>query len=128
MVTIEQIKEYTKCPQFGDADYGKWGALTLEQRRAYRYLIDIIDSLDQEIKRLNNESIKDEYPKVFVKIIKDHILSLQKKEEELAKKMMQLNYKENALSRKKFEIEEPLIIVKVDLFPFLVFVTLKKNH
>ena len=72
MVTIEQIKEYTKCPQFGDADYGKWGALTLEQRRAYRYLIDIIDGLDQEIKRLNNESIKEEYPKVFVKIITDH--------------------------------------------------------
>lgn len=72
MVTIEQIKEYTKCPQFGDADYGKWGALTLEQRRAYRYLIDIIDGLDQEIKRFNNESTNDEYPKVFVKIIKDH--------------------------------------------------------
>ncbi len=35
-----------------------------------------------------------------LKIIKDHILSLQRKEEELSKKMIQLNYKENELKKK----------------------------
>lgn len=54
MITIPQIKEYIKCPQFGDKDYGKWGALKLEQREAYRHLIDIIEDLEQENKRLNN--------------------------------------------------------------------------
>ena len=36
-----------------------------------------------------------------IKIIKAHILSLQKKEEELAKKNMTLNKKDNFFSRKK---------------------------
>ena len=54
MITIEQIKEYTKCPQFGDKDYGKWGSLRLEQREAYRHLIDIIEGMEKEIERLNN--------------------------------------------------------------------------
>jgi len=54
LITIEQIKEYTKCPQFGDIDYGKWGALRQEQREAYRHLIDIIEGQDKEIERLNN--------------------------------------------------------------------------
>ena len=38
-----------------------------------------------------------------LKIIKDHILSLQRKEEELSKKMMQLSNKENELNKKKVE-------------------------
>ena len=52
MITIEQIKEYIKCPQFGDKDYGKWGALRPEQREAYRRLIDIIEGMEEEIERL----------------------------------------------------------------------------
>ena len=40
-----------------------------------------------------------------LKIIKEHILSLQRKEEELSKKMMQLNNRENALNKKNIEIE-----------------------
>ena len=56
MITIEQIKEYTKCPQFGDKDYGKWGALQLEQRKAYRYLIDIIERMEQKIEKLEKEN------------------------------------------------------------------------
>lgn len=55
MITIEQIKEYTKCPQFGDKDYGKWGALRLEQRKAYRDLIDIIEGMEQEIEKLKEK-------------------------------------------------------------------------
>lgn len=38
-----------------------------------------------------------------MRIIKDHILSLQKKEEELLKKMLKLKYQENILTRKKME-------------------------
>ena len=45
MINIEQIKEYIKCPQFGDLEYGKWGALRLEQRVAYKELIEEIERL-----------------------------------------------------------------------------------
>ena len=61
---------------------------------------------------IGNKMIRDEIEKEKkmcaekIKIIKEHILSLKKKEEELAKKMMQLNYKENALSRKNLQNEE----------------------
>ena len=41
-----------------------------------------------------------------IKIIKEHILSLQKKEEELTQKMMHLNNKENALSKKNIQNED----------------------
>ena len=41
-----------------------------------------------------------------LKIIKDHILSLQRKEEELARKMLQINKKENALTKKNTGIGE----------------------
>lgn len=61
MITIDKIKEYIKCPQFGDLEYGKWGALRLEQREAYKHLIDIIEGLEQEIenlKRINEEHKK----------------------------------------------------------------------
>lgn len=54
MITIDKIKEYIKCPQFGDLDYGKWGALRLEQREAYKHLIDIVEGQEQEIEKLNN--------------------------------------------------------------------------
>ena len=55
MLTISEIKENIKCPQFGDLDYGKWGALRLEQRQAYKHLIEIVESQDKEIERLNKE-------------------------------------------------------------------------
>lgn len=61
MIAIDKIKEYIKCPQFGDLEYGKWGALRLEQREAYKHLIDIIEGLEQEIenlKRINEEHKK----------------------------------------------------------------------
>lgn len=49
MITIEQIKEYIKCPQFGDSEYGKWGALSLEQRKAFKNLITRIEEQDNHI-------------------------------------------------------------------------------
>ena len=56
MISIEKIKEYTKCPQFGDLNYGEWGTLRIEQRQAYRDLIDIIEGMEQEIERINKEN------------------------------------------------------------------------
>ena len=41
-----------------------------------------------------------------LKIIKEHILSLQKKEEELEKKMIKLNNQENALNKKNIQKED----------------------
>ena len=41
-----------------------------------------------------------------LKIIKDHILSLRRKEEELARKMIEINKKENALTKKNTGIRE----------------------
>lgn len=61
MITIKEIKENIKCPQFGDANYGKWGALKIEQKITYKQLIEVIESADEVIKkqikekeRLNN--------------------------------------------------------------------------
>ena len=54
MIMIDKIKEYIKCPQFGDLEYGEWGALRLEQREAYKYLIDIIEWQEHEISRLTS--------------------------------------------------------------------------
>ena len=56
---------------------------------------------------IGEKMIKDELAKEKkecaekLRIIKEHILSLQKKEEELSKKMINLNKKENALAKKK---------------------------
>ena len=58
MITLEQIQENIKCPQFGDLEYGKWGALTLEQRTAYKYLINIIEALELENRQLVEKLMK----------------------------------------------------------------------
>ena len=47
-----------------------------------------------------------------MRIIKDHILSLQKKEEELLKKMLKLKYQENILTRKKMENGKESVLPK----------------
>ena len=47
MINIEKIKEYIKCPQFGDLEYGKWGTLNLEQRVAYKELIEENEELQK---------------------------------------------------------------------------------
>lgn len=57
----EKIRKAIACPQFGDSYYGEWGALRLEQRQAFKRLLDELDSADIYIKcleqRFNN--IKD---------------------------------------------------------------------
>jgi len=54
-IDIEKIKEYIKCPQFGDLEYGEWGALRLEQREAYRKLIIKIEELQEENEQLKKQ-------------------------------------------------------------------------
>ena len=39
--TLEQIREFIACPELGDDHYGKWGAMTREQRLAMNDLIEI---------------------------------------------------------------------------------------
>ncbi len=58
MKTLEEIREYISCPQFGDDHYGKWGALTLEQRATIYDLINFVECDDIEIKRLKQENVR----------------------------------------------------------------------
>jgi hypothetical protein len=39
--TLEQIREFIACPELGDDHYGKWGAMTREQRLVMNDLIEI---------------------------------------------------------------------------------------
>ena len=45
----DKIREYISCPQFGDDHYGKWGALTLEQRIRIKHLFDCTKDLEKQI-------------------------------------------------------------------------------
>lgn len=55
MKTLEEIREYISCPQLGDDHYGKWGALSLEQRQVIYDLINFVECDDLEITRLKQE-------------------------------------------------------------------------
>lgn len=48
--TTEQIRKYIECPEFGNTHYGKWGALSIEQRRIIKAMCDRIDYQDHLIK------------------------------------------------------------------------------
>lgn len=37
--TLEQIREFIACPELGDDHYGKWGAMSIEQRLVMNDLI-----------------------------------------------------------------------------------------
>lgn len=51
---IEEIREYIACPQFGDDDYGKWGALPLFQRLKIKELCDYANVLEGIVDEYNN--------------------------------------------------------------------------
>lgn len=42
---LEEMKEYIKCPQFGDDYYGKYGALRMETRKEIKKLVDYCEAL-----------------------------------------------------------------------------------
>lgn len=50
-----EIREYIACPQFGDKNYGKWGALRLEQREAFLQLIETVEFLEDKIETQQEE-------------------------------------------------------------------------
>lgn len=60
--TNKMVRDFIKCPQFGDIEYGKWGGLRLEVRQTIKRLLDVNESADyiikskqKEINRLNSE-------------------------------------------------------------------------
>lgn len=48
----EKIRRAIRCPQFGNAGYGEWGALDLEKRKYIKRLLDELDRADNYVKRL----------------------------------------------------------------------------
>lgn len=54
--TLKELREFIKCPQFGDKEYGKWSALKLDVRYSIKRLLDIIDSADSIICVLRNKN------------------------------------------------------------------------
>lgn len=72
MINIEKIKENIKCPQFGDLEYGKWGSLRLEQRIAYRDLINIVEEQDKVIKTITKQVSENE--DTAIKLLKENVL------------------------------------------------------
>ena len=71
MISIEEIKENIKCPQFGDVEYGKWGSLRLEQRIAYRDLINIVEEQDKVIKTITKQVSENE--DTAIKLLKENV-------------------------------------------------------
>ena len=63
----EKIRKAIECPQFNNTRYGEWGALTLEQRRYIKRLLDELDSADNYIKNVYLENQK--YKEVIDKAI-----------------------------------------------------------
>lgn len=56
----EKIRKAIECPQFGNETYGEWGALTLEQRKFIKRLLDELDRADNYLKKvyLENKQLK----------------------------------------------------------------------
>ena len=50
--TIKQIREFIACPELGDGHYGKWGALTLEQRLVIADLLGRVEDLESANREL----------------------------------------------------------------------------
>ena len=53
--TTEQIREFIACPQLGDDHYGKWGALTLEQRLVIADLLGKVEDLESANREMQEE-------------------------------------------------------------------------
>ena len=51
----ERMREYLRDPQSGSHEYGKWGALNVEQREYIRRLLDEMDAADHVIKYQEEE-------------------------------------------------------------------------
>lgn len=96
MDIIKRTREYIKCPQFGDPHYGRWGTLSLEQRKTIKQLCDIIEEQDKVIRKIKCQAaqlevlidriIEDSHPKyppahiqlLYESLIKDGCINKQK--------------------------------------------------
>lgn len=74
---IKEIREYISCPQFGDNHYGKWGALRLEQRVAYKKLIEEIEDLKEQVE------YQDLWRKEYLSRIDNAIEFVERKQEDI---------------------------------------------
>ena len=57
---VTEIRKYIACPQFGDIEYGEWGALRFDQRYKIKKLCDYTKSLEYIVERKDIMS-KEEY-------------------------------------------------------------------
>lgn len=64
--TLKKIREFISCPEFGDENYGRWGAMRTEQRRVIFRLLEHI-----------------EFQKIDVEIFKEEIQRLEKEKHDL---------------------------------------------
>lgn len=56
---IKEIREYIAGPMFGDIKYGKWGALTVEQRLKIKELCDYASDLETMVDGAIDASVYD---------------------------------------------------------------------
>lgn len=52
----EKLRKAIECPQFGNTNYGEWGALRLDQRKYIKRLLDELDGADAYILQLYEEN------------------------------------------------------------------------
>lgn len=68
---VYEIKNKVRCPQLGSIDYGEWGILNFEQRKAINILCDswlVINAHD---------TFQTMYTEEFVKFVKDLIKDME---------------------------------------------------
>ena len=69
----EKIRKAIECPQFGNTNYGEWGALRLDQRKYIKRLLDELDGADAHILQLYKE----------IERLKEELYSTNMTEEEM---------------------------------------------
>ena len=52
----EKLRKAIECPQFGNTNYGEWGALRLDQRKYIKRLLDELDGADAYSLQLYEEN------------------------------------------------------------------------
>lgn len=111
----EKIRKAIECPQFGDATYGEWGALNLEQRRYIKRLLDELDSADNYLKRLylENQKLQTEKEQInsLVNSCQEEIRRLKK---QLESANEQISYLRRSIERK----EERIIDLQYERIPY----------
>lgn len=63
---IKEIREYIAGPMFGDIKYGKWGALTVEQRIKIKDLCDYASNLEKTLEKYMRDSFEEVDVKIFI--------------------------------------------------------------